>query len=73
MGPNSWQGKGLALNCSHLRVAVSDGVIFLVPAEQDCGLEEIHPPPKPSHVQQEGTCRNGLSQSHWGLSISSGF
>lgn len=38
--------------CSHLRMATSDGVTFPVPADQDCGLEEMHPPPKLSHMQK---------------------
>lgn len=77
MGPNSWQEKGLlALACSHLCMAMSDGVICLVPAEKDHGLEVMYPLPKPSHMQNSskrghiGMAFPGLTG---GLSISSGF
>lgn len=76
MDPNSWQEKGLlALGCSHLCVAMSDGVICLVPAKQDHGLEEMYPLPKP-HVRNSskrghvGMAFPGLTG---GLSIFSGF
>lgn len=77
MGPHSCQEKGLlALGCSHLCVAMPDGVICLVPAKQDHGLEQMYPLPKPSHVQNSsktghvGMAFPGLTG---GLSISSGF
>lgn len=77
MGPNSWQEKGLlALGCSHLCVAMSDGVICLVPAKQDRGLEEMYPLPKPSHVQnssKRGRVGMAFLSLTGGLSISSGF
>lgn len=77
MGPNSWQEKGLlALGCSHLCVAMSDGVIYPVPAKQDHSLEDMYPLPKPSHVQNSskrghvGIAFPGLTG---GLCISRGF
>lgn len=77
MGPNSWQEKGLlALGCSHRCVAMSDGVICLVPAKQDHDLEETYPLPEPSHVQnssKKGHVGMAFPCLTGGLSISSGF
>lgn len=59
MGPNSWQEKGLlALGCSHLCMAMSDGVICLVPESRTIVWRCTAKAFSRAKLQQEGTCRN---------------
>lgn len=74
--PNGQEKGLLALGCSHLCEAMSDGFICPVSAKQDYALEEMYPLPKPPHVQNSskkghvGIAFPGLIE---GLAISRGF
>lgn len=47
--PTAGRARGWC-GVAYTSTSASDGVICPVPAEQDWGLDEMHPPPKPAHM-----------------------